>query len=272
VVDLLGQDAAHHRTAVLERDGGVVRDRCEQSPLGVAERRVAVAHELTDLTPLPAQRHPHGVPSRTPVRPRDLAVLEDERRTGRVDRLHGGFHDCLERLLQIERFRHGFGDAGQRLEFRHTLLRVGVQLCVHDRLRDLRRDRDEEVDLVLRELARRERPDVQSACETLARENRHGENRLVLVLAQVRERLEPRIEVRLRRDHDGSALRRRHAGDPFSRPHPRASRHLFDARAVSRAKHELVLVLVIEVDEARVRMQRVGDLARDEREHLLEIE
>ena len=61
VVDLLGEDAAHHRAAVLERDGGVVGDRLEQRPLLVGERRVAVGHELADLAPLPAQRRPDGV-------------------------------------------------------------------------------------------------------------------------------------------------------------------------------------------------------------------
>ena len=37
-------------------------------------------------------------------------------------------------------------------------------------------------------------------------------------------------------------------------------------------QHELVRLLVVEVDEAGVGIQRVGDLARDEREHLLEVE
>ena len=39
-----------------------------------------------------------------------------------------------------------------------------------------------------------------------------------------------------------------------------------------RPQHELVGLLVVEVDEAGVGAERVGDLARDEREHLLEVE
>ena len=49
-------------------------------------------------------------------------------------------------------------------------------------------------------------------------------------------------------------------------------RHLLDARPVRRAQHELAGALVVEVDEARVGVERVGDLRGDEREHLLEVE
>ena len=35
-MDLLGEHAAHHRAAVLERDRGLVRDRREQLPVVVA--------------------------------------------------------------------------------------------------------------------------------------------------------------------------------------------------------------------------------------------
>ena len=70
----------------------------------------------------------------------------------------------------------------------------------------------------------------------------------------------------------GARSGRGRAGDPLARPHPRAPRHLLDARAVRRAQHELVGALVVEVDEARVGVERVGDLARDELEHLLEVE
>jgi hypothetical protein len=41
---------------------------------------------------------------------------------------------------------------------------------------------------------------------------------------------------------------------------------------VRRPKHELVRALVVEVDEARIGLERLGDLAGDEREHLLEVE
>ena len=57
-----------------------------------------------------------------------------------------------------------------------------VELRVLDRLRDLRRDRDEELDLGVGERARLARADVERALERVAREDRDGEDRLVLVL------------------------------------------------------------------------------------------
>ena len=75
-----------------------------------------------------------------------------------------------------------------------------------------------------------------------------------------------------RGDRDRRPLGRGRARDPLARPHPRAPRHLLDARAVRRAEDELVGALVVEVDEAGVGLERLGDLARDELEHLLEIE
>ena len=73
-------------------------------------------------------------------------------------------------------------------------------------------------------------------------------------------------------EHHGRTLGGRDAGDPLPRPHARRSRQLLDPRPVRRAEDELVGTLVVEVDEARVRPQRVGDLARDELEHLLQVE
>jgi hypothetical protein len=66
---------------------------------------------------------------------------------------------------------------------------------VLDRLGDLSGDGDDELDLVTRELARLNRADVQSAGEPLARDDRDGEDRLVLILRQVGEELEARVEV-----------------------------------------------------------------------------
>src|SRR5204863_3122210 len=66
--------------------------------------------------------------------------------------------------------------------------------------------------------------------------------------------------------------RRRRAGDPLTGTHPRTAGHLLNPRAVRRPEDELVRVLVVEVDEARVGGQGVGNLARYQREHLLEVE
>ena len=154
VVDLLGEHAAHHRAPVLERDCGVVRDRLEQGAIVVGERRVAVANELADLPPLPPQRQAQRVSPGAALGPRDLAVLEHERGAGRPHRGDRRLHDRLERLLQIQRLGDGLRDLRERLELVHPPLRVGVELRVLDRLRDLRRDRDEQVDLGLGVLAR----------------------------------------------------------------------------------------------------------------------
>ena len=83
-----------------------------------------------------------------------LPVLEHERRAGRVDRVHRRLHDRLQRLLEVERLRHRLGDPRQRLELLDPPLRLVVELRVLDRLRHLRGDRDEQVDLGARELAR----------------------------------------------------------------------------------------------------------------------
>jgi hypothetical protein len=41
---------------------------------------------------------------------------------------------------------------------------------------------------------------------------------------------------------------------------------------VRRAQNELLGSLVVQVDEARVRLERGGDLVRDRLEHLLQVE
>ena len=56
-----------------------------------------------------------------------------------------------------------------------------------DRLRNLVGDRHEQLDLVLREHTRLERAHVQRAGETVARKDRHREDRLVVVLREIRE-------------------------------------------------------------------------------------
>ena len=62
------------------------------------------------------------------------------------------------------------------------------------------------------------------------------------------------------------------ARDPLAGTHPRPPAHLVDRRAVGRAKDQLVSALVVEVDEARVRDERFGDVRRHERQHPLQVE
>ena len=257
---------------VLERDCCLVRDRVEQLPVVVGERRVAVDDELADLAPAPPQRQALGVRSCATLGPGDPSVLEHERHARRAERAHRRPDDRLERLLEVERLRDRLRDPGERLELLDPSSRARVELRVLDRLPDLRRDRRQQPDLRLRERPGLAGADVERALEHLAGEDRDGEDRLVLVLGQVRERLEPRIEMRPRRDHDRRPLGRGGTRDPVSSAHPRRARRVLDPGPVRRAQDELVGPLVVEVDEARIGAERRGDLVRDRLEHLLQVE
>ena len=179
---------------------------------------------------------------------------------------------ALERLLQVERLGHRLRDLRERLELGDAPLRAVVQLRVLDRLRDLAGDRHEELDLGLAVLARLARAYVQRAFEPLTGQDRDGEDRLVLLLAQVGERLEARIEVRRARDHDRRPLGGGRAGDPLARPHLRDARQVLHAGPERGPQHELARALVVQVDEARVGLERLGDLRGDELEHLADVE
>ena len=141
-----------------------------------------------------------------------------------------------------------------------------------DRLGDLAGDRLQQLDLVGPELTRLPRADVERAGQLLAGKDRDGEDRLVLRLRQVRELLPARVQVGLRRDRNGTALRRRGAGDPLSWTQARAAGHRVEWRAVRGAQDELAGRLVVEVDEARIGVEGCGDLVRDEVQYLLEVE
>jgi hypothetical protein len=143
---------------------------------------------------------------------------------------------------------------------------------VLDRLRDLGGDRDEEVDLGRGELSRLDRADVQRPRQLVPGQDRDREDRLVLILGQVREGLEALVEMGLGRDHHRRTLGGGRAGDPLAGLHAGRPGHLLHARTVRGAEQELVTMLVVEVDEARVGLERLGHLARDEPEHLLQVE
>jgi hypothetical protein len=68
----------------------------------------------------------------------------------------------------------------------------------------------------------------------------------------------------LGRNHDRRTIAGGAPCDAFSRPHLRTARHLLDPGPVRGAQHELVGPPVVEVDEAGVSFERLGDLARDE--------
>ena len=149
MVDLLGEHAAKRHASVLQRHRRLVRDRLEQPEVLPGELCVSVDDELADRAPLPTQRHAHGVLPGATLRPRDPAVLEHDRGTRCTEGVDGCLHDRLERLLQVQRLGHRLGDPGERLELADALLRRLVEASVLDRLRHLRGDRDEEVDLRL---------------------------------------------------------------------------------------------------------------------------
>src|SRR5207237_5262485 len=129
-----------------------------------------------------------------------------QRGTGRVYRIHGRLHDRLQRLLEVERLRDGLGDAGERFELGDAPLRLGVELRVDDRLRDLARDRLQQLDLVRPELAGLAGADVERAGELFAGEDRDGEDRLVLRLREVGKVLPARVEIGVCGDRDRPAL------------------------------------------------------------------
>ena len=141
-----------------------------------------------------------------------------------------------------------------------------------DRLRNLAGDRGQQVDLRLGERTRPERADVERPGELLPREDRDREDRLVLVLRQVGERLEARVEMGLLGQHDRSSFLGCNPRDPLAGTHARPPRHLVDPRSVRRPQDELAGALVVEVDEAGVGVESVRDLARHESEHLFEVE
>ncbi len=183
VMDLLGEHAAHHCAAVLERDRSLLGDRGEQLAVVLRERRAAVGDELADLAAAPAKRRPDRVRVGAALRPGDRAVLEHERGARGGERVHRRLHDRLERLLEVERLGDRLGDPGERLELVHAALRLLVELRVLDRLRHLGRDREQQVDLALVEVAGDAGAHVQRALQPLAaREDRHRQDRLVLVL------------------------------------------------------------------------------------------
>jgi hypothetical protein len=149
---------------------------------------------------------------------------------------------------------------------------VVVELRVLDRLGDLAGDRHEQVDLGLPVRPRLPGSDVQRALETVLEEDRDGEDRLILLLAEVRKALEAGVKMRVARDHDRLPFGRGRARDSFARAHLRNACQLVDPRSARGAEDELVRALVVEVHEARVGVERLRDLRGDELEELVEIE
>ena len=208
VVDLLGDQLAHHAAAGLDRRGRLVGDRPEQRPLLRREPAGPQADQRADGARLPHQRHGQrallvrrraaGQLDQELVAAVDVAVaLRDVQAVRRDEHqrtclgVHGaprGGDDLGQRLRLVQRLRHGLGDARQRLQLGDAAARPVVELRVLDRLRHLGRDRLEQLDLVVVPLPRLGGAHVHGAGEALrAIEDRHREQRLEPLLVEAVE-------------------------------------------------------------------------------------
>ena len=178
---------------------------------------------------------------RAPLRPGDAAVLEHERRAGGVDappssssRSPRATPRGTATRTRLRRSVRGPLARSTRRCAARTGARARSTGPPGPRSRAAARSRP-------RENSRSSRVRTLSAPSSFSRMRiGYGEDRLVFVLGQVRERLEARVEMRLRREHDRLASSRRRAGDALPGPHARPAGHLLDARAVRCAQHELV--------------------------------
>ena len=295
VMDLLGEQAAHRparRRDGYRRLGG---DGTQQDALSTCELAQVEpgADERSDFARAPRHRHREqaglrdrrarggldqlgvGWPAVTGARrQRRLAAVgrhEHERAGVGVRGIRGGAHDLGQLLVERAGGQRRLGDARERLELGDAPLRAAPQARVLDRLADLRRDRDEQRDLVVAVGARRERAYVQCAHELVAREHRHREDRRVGVLVKAFEALEARVEVRVALDPERLAACGGRARDAFADAQAGRSAGR-GARADRRGEHQRVAGSVMLVHEAGVGGERPGDADRDPVENLLEVE
>ena len=208
-----------------------------------------------------------GPRARRSCRPRARA-----RRRSR-DGLHRRLDDRLERLLEVERLRDRLRDLRERLQLVDPPLRLRVELRVLDRLRDLRGDREQQVDLRLRRTrAARCVRTFERALELLAR--RIGTARIDSYSSS--GRFGKCLKRGSRCAWDGIITGARSAAAAPVIPSPgriRGRRVISSTRVPCVARRTSSPgALVVEVDEAGVGVECLGHLARHEPEHLLEVE
>ena len=185
MVDLLGEHAAERHATVLERDGGLARDRLEQLAVVVGERRVAIDDELADRAAPPAQRQPHRVgarpgppatrSARPRARPRRRSRGSTRRSSARSPRATPPGRATPRpppRCARAPRARPRAAAPARRASRARSTVPTCEAIDVEQR-----RPRASVND------ARLARADVERALEHVAGEDRHGEDRLVLVLA-----------------------------------------------------------------------------------------
>ena len=201
--------------------------------------------------------------SRRRVEQVDVACAGGEQRPGVRDH-------ALQQLLEPVGPRDRLGELGQLLELGDPQARLLVEARVLDRARDERRGRDDEVDLVVRELARRFRVRRDRADRlTCPPDDRHGEERLEPLLLELGHVLHPRVGERVVADERRLAVLHRPPGEALAA----LERDLSRLSLVGRRRRPQDEPLVLEqVDEAGVHAARVRHEPDDGRQHLGELE
>ncbi len=149
---------------------------------------------------------------------------------------------------------------------------VLVQPRVLDRLGDERGDVDQERGVLGREDARRLGVERDHADHAIALEDeRHRDERLVLLLLELREVLHPRIRQHVLVDEHRLAVLEHPPGDPLAGAHRDATAEVGVALRRG-AQHDPPAALLGEEDVRRVRDDRVVDEPDDRCEHRLDVE
>jgi hypothetical protein len=158
------------------------------------------------------------------------------------------------------------------LELAHAPPALLVETRVFDRACHERRARNEELDLVLRELARRlgvHRDDADHGA--VLAEDRDRDKRLEPLLIELRHVLHAGVGEKVVADEGGLLLLRHPPGEPFA-PFEGDAADVLAVRLARRTQDQPVTALVDEVDTAGVNGAGVGEQADDGLEDFVQIE
>ncbi len=190
----------------------------------------------------------------------------------RAEQRAGALDHRLDELLEPVGARDLLCELGELLELGHAQARLLVQPRVLDRARDERRRGHEEVDLVVRELARRLGVRGDDADHVAgAPDHRHREQRLELLLLELREVLRARVGEGVVADERRLGALGRPPREPLSAVDDDLA-GLALVRRRGGAEHQPLAVLGEEVDEAGMDAARVGHQANDGAQHLGELQ
>jgi hypothetical protein len=196
------------------------------------------------------------------------AVEQQDRARVHVEDQRDPLQQLREELLELEVRERDVRDRLEPLEPDPRGPLGRVQPSALDRDRDAVSGELEQVHVVVGELARDERSDVQHAHYVALRDQGHAEQRLDPLLAQ--DRVEHVGVVDVRQD-DWAALRGDAAGEAAADRDPDALLDLL-LDPDGGARHELVRVGVEQQDRARVHVEERGDPSEQLREQLLDLE